>query len=459
MGDWHGRRAVILGLARQGKALARYLTSQGAEVVLSDMKPAADLETEFEELADLSLTYALGGHPAELLEGTDALFLSGGVPADLEIVERARQVGITVTNDAQLFLEQSPTPVIGITGSAGKTTTTSLVAEMAKVGLQGSGRKVWLGGNIGFPLLNAVSEMDADDLAVMELSSFQLELMTRSPAIAALLNLSPDHLDRHGDMESYRSAKSHILEFQSSEDAALLNCSDALTWEMRNLVQGRLYAFGDELPEGQEGGFIDDGSLKLMMHGAVLTICAADEVSIPGNHNRLNVLAAGVLASLANIPLDAIREVARTFRGVPHRLEHVRTVRGADWYNDSIATTPDRAIAAIEAFSRPIVLLAGGRDKDLDWRRFARVVYERVRAIVLFGEAAGKIEAALQSEGSDDQPLELQRVRTLNEAIEAAAGIAREGDIVLLSPGGTSFDEFENYEVRGEQFRRMVKGL
>ena len=457
--DWHGRRVVVLGLARQGKALARYLTSHGAEVVLSDMKPAADLEAELEELAELSLKYALGGHPVELLEGTDALFLSGGVPADLEIVQHARSIGIDVTNDAQLFLELSPAPVIGITGSAGKTTTTSLVAQMADTGLQSSGRKAWLGGNIGFPLLNALSEMNADDLAVMELSSFQLEVMTKSPGIAALLNLSPDHLDRHGDMGSYRSAKGHILEFQGSQDAALLNCADPLTWEMRPLVQGQLYAFGEELPAGQEGGFIESGSLKLVMNGAVLTICTMDEVSLPGDHNRLNVLAAAVLASLANIPIEAIREVARTFQGVPHRLEHVRTVLGADWYNDSIATTPDRAIAAIEAFSQPIILLAGGRDKDLDWHRFAQVVQERVRVVVLFGEAAGMIEVALQSEMSMSDPLDIRRVQNLQAAVEIAAEITRKGDIVLLSPGGTSFDEFENYELRGEQFRRMVKGI
>ncbi len=459
MKDWRGRRAVILGLARQGKALARYLVRQGAQVVLSDIKPAEALQSELEELADLSLKYALGGHPQGMLEGTDMLFLSGGVPADLPIAEQARAAGIPIANDAQIFLERTPAAVVGITGSAGKTTTTSLVAEMARIGLEGSGRQVWLGGNIGFPLINSLDEMKSDDLAVMELSSFQLEIMTRSPQIAALLNLTPDHLDRHGDMESYRLAKARILEFQRSDDAALLNYSDPPTWELRSLVTGSLYAFGDSLPSDQEGGYLDGGALKLRIAGAEVAICSADEVSIPGRHNLMNTLAASVLSVIAGVPTDAIRQVARQFRGVPHRLEYVRTLAGTDWYNDSIATTPDRAIAAIEAFDAPLVLLAGGRDKDLDWGRFAEVVHENVRVIVLFGEAAEKIERALLAEASVSEGLIIKQAENLRSAVEIAAAIVLEGDVVLLSPGGTSFDEFENYEARGEQFRRMVKAI
>jgi UDP-N-acetylmuramoylalanine--D-glutamate ligase len=459
VGDWRGQRAVVLGLARQGKALARYLTSQGVEVLVSDVKPAAELEPELEELADLPLTYALGGHPEEMLEGTRMLFLSGGVPADLPIVRQARQAGIVISNDAQVFLEETSAKVIGITGSAGKTTTTSLVAEMASRGLEDAGRKVWLGGNIGFPLINSLDKIRPDDLAVMELSSFQLEVMTTSPEIAAVLNISPDHLDRHGDMQSYRAAKARILKYQKPGDTALLNCSNALTWDMQSLVKARLLAFGLELPADQEGGFIDKGTLKLRLEGTTDTVCATDEISLPGRHNQMNVLAASVLSAIAGVPLDAIREVAQTFRGVPHRLEYVRSVNGIDWYNDSIATTPDRAIAGIEAFDRPIVLLAGGRDKDLDWRKFADVVHEQVRAVVIFGEAAGKVEAAIRAVEKPSVDLEVERVGNLQGAVEVAAVIARKGDVVLLSPGGTSFDEFENYEARGEQFRRMVKAI
>jgi UDP-N-acetylmuramoylalanine--D-glutamate ligase len=457
--DWRGRRAVVLGLARQGKALARYLEGEGAEVVISDVKPASELHSEMEELADLSLNYALGGHPHEILEGTDTLFLSGGVPADLAIVEEARAAGIPIANDAQLFLELAPTTVIGITGSAGKTTTTSLVAEIARAGLENSGRRVWLGGNIGFPLIKSLDEMKASDIAVMELSSFQLELMTRSPDVAALLNLTPDHLDRHGDMQSYRAAKARILEFQKNEDAALLNCSNPSTWEMRSLVRGRLFAFGDELPDGLEGGYLEADELKLRMGGRELTVCSTEDIRMPGRHNQFNVLAASVLCGIVGLPVDVVREVVRRFKGVPHRLEHVRKVGGVDWYNDSIATTPDRATAAIEAFDAPIILLAGGRDKDLDWGIFSDVVMERVKVIVLFGEAAGKIERALSAREPEGTGLAIKRVGNLQSAVEAAASIAEEGDVVLLSPGGTSFDEFENYEARGEEFRRLVEAI
>jgi UDP-N-acetylmuramoylalanine--D-glutamate ligase len=459
MDDWHGRRAVVLGLARQGKALARYLAAHGVEVVMSDVKPAEDLQPELEELADLSLRYELGGHPEAMLEGTDTLFLSGGVPADLQIVERARKVGITITNDAQLFLERAPARVVGITGSAGKTTTTSLVAEMANVGFRGTDRRVWLGGNIGFPLINSIEEMGSEDLAVMELSSFQLEIMTKSPQIAAFLNLAPDHLDRHGDMDTYRAAKARILEFQGPDDAAVLNSSDPFVWELQSDVQGRLFTFGLELEAGQQGGYVEAGDLKLQIGGQKFTICSLAEIPLPGRHNQLNLLAAAVLAVVADVPMEAIQQVARTFRGVDHRLEYVRTVGGVEWYNDSIATTPDRAIAAIRAFEQPQVLLAGGRDKDLDWNQFAQIVQQRVRAIVLFGEAAEKIERALVDTNIPGTDLLIERADNLQAAVEKAKEISQPGDVVLLSPGGTSFDEFENYEARGESFRRLVKAI
>ncbi|MDF1499197.1 MAG: UDP-N-acetylmuramoyl-L-alanine--D-glutamate ligase [Anaerolineales bacterium] len=459
MDDWRGRKAVILGLARQGKALARYLAGKGAEVVLSDIKPAEALRSELEELADLQLTYALGGHPAEMLEGTDMLFLSGGVPADLPLVNQAHAAGIPVANDAQLFLERTQATVIGITGSAGKTTTTSLVAEMGRIGFEEPGRRVWLGGNIGYPLIAALDDMQRGDLAVMELSSFQLELMTRSPQIAAVLNLRPDHLDRHGEMASYRRAKARILRFQKKDHTALLSCSDPSTWELRSLVRGRLLAFGRDLPEGHEGGLIEDGELRLRIADEEKVICASEQVSMRGPHNRLNVLAASVLAFTAGVPLDAIRHVACTFKGVPHRLELVRRVRGADWYNDSIATTPDRSIAAIESFEQPLVLLAGGRDKNLDWSDFAEIVQKRVKLVVLFGEAAGKIEQSIDDARAPESRTAIRRVPDLQSAVDLAAELAREGDVVLLSPGGTSFDEFKNYEARGEQFRRMVKAI
>jgi UDP-N-acetylmuramoylalanine--D-glutamate ligase len=327
---------------------------------------------------------------------------------------------------------------------------------MARLGFEASPRQIWLGGNIGFPLINSIDEMDADDLAVMELSSFQLEIMTRSPQIAALLNIAPDHLDRHKTMENYQAAKARILDFQNHDDVAVLNYSDPRTWVLRSGVKGRLFGFGIEAVGDLEGGYIEAGELKLRLEAQEIHICSQDRIALPGRHNHMNVLAAALLSTIAGVPVEAIQEVARTFRGVAHRLEHVRCVAGVDWYNDSIATTPDRAIAAVQAFDAPLVLLAGGRDKDLDWDRFAEIVHQHVRVVVLFGEAAGMIEGALDDKRTAGSQLLIKQAETLGSAVAAAKSIAQEGDVVLLSPGGTSFDEFVNYEARGEAFRRMV---
>ncbi|MCK5635136.1 MAG: UDP-N-acetylmuramoyl-L-alanine--D-glutamate ligase [Anaerolineales bacterium] len=460
MRDWKGKRAVIIGLARQGKALAQFLSQKGAEVVVSDQKSAEQLGPAIEELAAYELTYQLGSHPNTLLEGTDVLFLSGGVPADLPIAVEARKREIELANDTQLFLEACCAPVIGITGSAGKTTTTSLVGCMAEIAFKGSERRVWVGGNIGRPLLNNLDEIKPNDLVIMELSSFQLELMTLSPHIAAVLNLTPDHLDRHGSMEVYAAAKKRILANQSEDDIAVVRHDDSLTWEMRSLVQGRLIAFGWEQYAGEEESvYVRDGILRLRSGDGEHEICAVDEVALRGTHNLLNLLAASALASAAGLPIEAMAETARNFKGIPNRLEFVRRVRGADWYNDSIATTPDRALAAVRAFDEPKILLAGGQDKNLPWETFASEVVRRVDHLILFGETAQKIERHIQEAVKDGAVPTLLICERLADAVQAAAALAEEGDVVVLSPGGTSFDEFSNYEERGEIFRALVEEL
>ncbi|MCK5054313.1 MAG: UDP-N-acetylmuramoyl-L-alanine--D-glutamate ligase, partial [Anaerolineales bacterium] len=345
-------------------------------------------------------------------------------------------------------------------GSAGKTTTTSLVGCMAEIAFKGSERRVWVGGNIGRPLLNNLDEIKPNDLVIMELSSFQLELMTLSPHIAAVLNLTPDHLDRHGSMEVYAAAKKRILANQSEDDIAVVRHDDSLTWEMRSLVQGRLIAFGWEQYAGEEESvYVRDGILRLRSGDGEHEICAVDEVALRGTHNLLNLLAASALASAAGLPIEAMAETARNFKGIPNRLEFVRRVRGADWYNDSIATTPDRALAAVRAFDEPKILLAGGQDKDLPWETFASEVVRRVDHLILFGETAQKIERHIQEAVKDGAVPTLLICERLADAVQAAAALAEEGDVVVLSPGGTSFDEFSNYEERGEIFRALVEEL
>jgi len=458
--DWQGKRVVIIGLARQGKALAQFLSQKGVEVVVSDQQSAEQLGPAIKELAAYELTYQLGSHPSSLLEGTDVLFLSGGVPGDLPLAVEARKRGIELANDTQLFLEACRAPVIGITGSAGKTTTTSLVGRMAEIAFAGSERRAWVGGNIGRPLLNDLDEIKSDDLVIIELSSFQLELMTMSPHIAAVLNLTPDHLDRHGSMEVYAAAKKRILANQLKDDIAVVRHDDPLTWEMRSLVQGRMIAFGWEQPaDEEESAYVRDGVLRLRSGDVEHDVCSVDKVALRGRHNLMNLLAASALASAAGLPIEAMSEAASDFQGVPHRLEFVRRVQGADWYNDSIATTPDRALAAVRAFVEPKVLLAGGQDKDLLWETFAREVVRRVDHLILFGEVAQKIEHYIKDAAKDDTKPTLVICEGLADAVQAAAEVAEEGDVVVLSPGGTSFDEFSNYEVRGEKFRALVEEL
>jgi len=457
MKDWNGKRILILGAARQGLALARWLSLHGARVTLSDMRGETDLRPARESLAEYPIQWVLGGHPLELLDTTDVLCLSGGVPLTLPIVAEAVKRGIPLSNDSQIFMDMVPCRTIGITGSAGKTTTTTLVGNMAK---SAYGDRAYVGGNIGDPLINYVDKMKPEDIAILELSSFQLDQMTISPNVAAILNITPNHLDRHGTMEAYTAAKARILEFQSEKDAAILGRDDKRAWSLRNKVRGKLYTFSlDELEEGWNGTYLHDGLLNLRDGDAYLPLLLREKVSLRGDQNVSNVLAAFAIGYAAGFPLDAMLEAAEEFRGVPHRLELVRELRGVRWYNDSTATAPERSLAAIRAFDEPIVLLLGGRDKDLPWEDLIRLVGKRVDHVVLFGEAAEKIMNTAQALGLRENGSRIARVQSLYDAVIKAAEVAEAGDVVLLSPGGTSFDEFKDFAERGERFREWVLEL
>ena len=456
MDDYRGRSVLVIGLARQGKALARYLVEHGAEVLVSDRKSAEELGEAKMELADLDIKYALGGHPLVLLDQVDTVCLSGGVPADLPIAETARARGLLITNDSQILLEACPATTVGITGSAGKSTTTALLGAMAA---QDAGRKAWVGGNLGRPLLSDLDEMASGDLAIVELSSFQLELMSRSPDVAAILNITPNHLDRHKTMAAYIEAKAHILDFQGRESLAVLGREDEGAWGLRSRVLGRRVTFGMAEPSEGAGTFIDQGKIVWVEDGRTKPIAEVASVRLRGRHNLLNALAACALAVCLEIPEAAIREGLATFAGLPHRLELVRHTRGADWYDDSIATAPERVLAAVAVFDEPLILLAGGRDKDLPWEAFARVVKQRVKHLILFGEAAGKIEAAIQATPDVSEAFKYEVIPDMDQAVRRAAEISQPGDVVLLSPGGTSFDAFKDFEARGEHFRELVQAL
>ena len=482
MADWTSRKVLVVGAARQGIALAGYLSRHGAQVTLTDQKPA-DQMPQTAALAGLPIRWALGGHSLNLLEDCDLVCPSGGVSLDLPLVAEAQRRGIPLSNDSQIFLEIAPCKVIGITGSAGKTTTTTLVWRMANAAIAGAliadaaaadrrfgmGSKVFLGGNIGSPLIAVVEEMTVEDLAVMELSSFQLEIMTRSPQVAAILNITPNHLDRHGTMEAYTAAKARILDFQSSADAAILGRDDPGSWRLAPRVRGQLFSFGMRSPATLEAGqsgagaFYRDGSLFWWDGQAEIDLMPRSRIRLRGEHNLQNVLAACAIATAAGLPAEAMRAGVEGFNGVAHRLEFVRQWGGANWYNDSIATTPERAMAAVRSFGEPVVLLIGGRDKHLPWAEFAALVSQRVEALVLFGEMADLVEKALIATGKGAYTL--KKCSNLREAVQAAAAIVGSRLqpaptwAVLLSPGGTSFDEFRDFEERGEAFRRWVNEL
>jgi len=454
--DWNGKRVLILGGARQGQAAARWLTRHGASVTVNDRRSAGQMSAARSALAGTTVQWVLGSHPVEILITTDILCISGGVPLDNPLAAAAMQRGIPLTNDTQIFMEVNPGRAIGITGSAGKTTTTTLVGQMAK---KADGDKSFVGGNIGDPLLNYVDEMTAESLAILEISSFQLEQMTVSPDVAAILNITPNHLDRHGTMEAYTAAKRRILEFQQADSTAILNRDDNGSWNLRGDVLGRLVSFGAGAFSGKrDGTFLADDTLHLRQRGEEIPLLRANQIQLRGVHNVMNVLAAFAIGYAAGLAVEAMVSAAEEFHGVAHRLEFVREWNGAQWYNDSIATAPERTMAAIHSFTEPIVLLLGGRDKNLPWEDLAAMVRQRVQHVVLFGEAAEIISAALQR-ASGPLPLTVRRCKDLQEAVQAAAKVASPGNIVLLSPGGTSFDQFYDFEERGKAFRKWVSEL
>jgi UDP-N-acetylmuramoylalanine--D-glutamate ligase len=470
MTDWTGRRVLILGAARQGIALARWLFRHGANVTLSDSRQLEALASAQALLADTDVKWAVGGHPLELLDDTDLLCISGGVPLTLPIVQEAFKRNIPVSNDSQIFMEVVPCRTIGITGSAGKTTTTTLVGEMAKLdyGQRTMDRdassmvhspRSYVGGNIGDPLINYVDDMQADDLAILELSSFQLEQMTISPNIAAVLNITPNHLDRHGTMEEYTKAKARILDFQSENDIAILSRDDQGAWNLKDKVSGKVLAFSlRELDAELNGTYLKDDMLNLRDGTITKPLIHRGKIQLRGDHNVSNVLAAFAIGHAAGFEMESMIKVVEEFRGVPHRLEFVREFNGVRWYNDSIATAPERSMAAIHAFEEPIVLMLGGRDKDLPWDEIAKLIHQRVDHLVVFGEAGEMIQKAVTGIGGERR-VDIHRARNLQEAVLQAAEVADAGDVVLLSPGGTSFDEFVDFAARGEAFRKWVLEL
>jgi UDP-N-acetylmuramoylalanine--D-glutamate ligase len=461
-GDLAGKHIVVIGIARQGKALGRWLPRQGATVILSDKRNAGDLADDLMDfIMEPNIRFALGGNPVELLDEADMLCVSGGVPLDIPIVQAALARGIPVLNDALLFMAACPAKIIGITGSAGKTTTTTLVGEMCKK----AGFRTWVGGNIGNVLLDDLDNMQPDDIVVMELSSFQLEISPISPPVAGLLNIMPNHLDRHGTLEVYAKAKSNIFMHQTRDELLVFGRDDLLASTFADQAPGQRAAFSTST-------LVSDGAClagkRLILTGdcsptgMAKVICEREEVRLPGLHNLSNVLAACALAGAIGVLPEAMHETIANFTGVPHRLETVAVINDVTWINDSIATSPDRVVAAIKSFAQPIVLLVGGRDKNLPWGEVARLAVERCKAVICFGEYGSQIAQHISNARRFTPVSQLRSVNTvksLTDAVDMAVRLVTPGDVVLLSPGGTSYDAYQDFAERGQHFRTLVEEL
>lgn len=462
--DLKHKNVLILGFGRQGRALARWLPKQGANVTVNDSRTADDLRVRQSDYRGVRLI--LGRHPTTIVRTMDLVCVSGGFPLDHPMVDAAKERNIPITNDAQLFMERCPAPVIGITGSAGKTTTTTLVGEIIK----NAGYRTWIGGNIGDVLLDVLDDIASDDVVVMELSSFQLELMTTSPQVGAILNITPNHLDRHKTMDNYIAAKSNIIRHQNPMDIAVLSADDKITDALEALVIGEFVQFSDRsmVPNGA----FSMGN-RLLLAGAASydymphVLCQRDEIPLRGDHNVSNVLAAcaiagalGLAADRPGIPPEVMHDTIVNFKPVPHRLEEVAVINSVTYINDSIATAPERLVAALRSFDEPLILLLGGADKDLPWDEAVHLALQKARHIILFGQpgdkqVSDKTERLFKLMGANEKVL--TRVMSLDAAVEKAHAIAESGDVVLLSPGGTSYDAYQDFAERGEHFRRLVE--
>ena len=453
--DVSGRRVTVMGLGRFGGGMGavRFLTSRGARVTVTDLLGAEELADPLARIADCPVeAYHLGGHIESDFVEADLVVVNPAVPPTSPFLERARESGISLTSEIALFWRFHPGRTLAVTGSNGKSTSTAMVHAI----LQAAGLPCRLGGNIGHSLLPEVDEIAPHEWAILELSSFQLEDLDRLPAspnVAVVTNFSPNHLDWHGCLSAYRRAKQTILRWQSPEDAAILNQDDADVSAWPTFGRTLWFGTGDR---GREGVFEEGADHVLRVDGRVERFPLRAWVPLPGRHNLQNAMAAACAAVVAGADLDAVRRGLEAYRPLPHRLECVGTVAGRTFYNDSLATTPESAIVALEAFSEPIVLLVGGYDKQIDLTPLAQAVARKTKAAALMGQTADALACLVESLPDADR-LPMQECRSFEEAFRWAMDQSEPGDIVLLSPGCASYDWFHNYAERGRRFVELVQ--
>jgi UDP-N-acetylmuramoylalanine--D-glutamate ligase len=455
--DFQGKRVTVVGLGIEGVDLTRYLVGKGARVTVSDARPAERLVLRLRELDGLTVRFSFGKNDSADVAAADHVFVSQGVPLDIPALVEARRRGVPLDSMMRLFLDLCPGPVVGITGSSGKSTVTSLVAAT----FAAQGKKHVVGGNIGVGLLSLLDEITPETWVVLEISHTQLELTTKSPHVACVLNVTPNHLDRYS-WESYVDLKRNILRYQTADDIAVLGYDNEVSRSLASATRGKVVFFSDGADLPGPAALVVDENVVWRDGDSETAVIPVAEIPLRGRHNVSNVLAATAVASTCGIGADAIARAVRDFKAVPHRLEYVASVDGVAYYNDSIATTPERTLAGMRSFTEPLVLLLGGREKRLPLEEMSREACERCRALVFFGEARETLvaaaKAACDAGGSKERP-QIEIVESLADAVAVAKTTARPGDVVLLSPACTSFDAYDNFEERGEHFRRLVLGM
>jgi UDP-N-acetylmuramoylalanine--D-glutamate ligase len=448
MMDLKGKKVLVVGLGKSGLAAALFLRREGAQVTVSDVRSAEALANDIPALLEEGIMVEAGGHGLLTFRRQDLIVVSPGVPLDTPELVQVKNFGLPVIGELELAARFLKGRVVAITGSNGKTTTTALLGEI----LTSAGLRTLVGGNIGVPVVGLIDESAPDTWSVLEVSSFQLESTVEfHPNISVILNITPDHLDRHGSFENYALAKERIFAAQDKDDFTVLNADNTPAAEAATRSKATVYWFSIE-HEVEQGAWLKNGFLvyRAARNAAIEQVMPLAGIPLKGAHNVENVLAAVVAARLAGVGAEAIRCGVENFRAVEHRLEYVATVNGVEYYNDSKATNVDATAKAIASFSSGIHLILGGKDKNSDYRQLAQLLRERVSAVYTIGSAAAKIESHLRG------IVPLYSCETLEKAVSAAAGAARPGEIVLLAPACSSFDQFENYEQRGRVFKQLV---
>ncbi len=449
------KKVVFIGAGVSHRELIRLFCEKGIDVTLCDKRDTCAMGETYRELEALGVKFCLGeGYLDGIFEG-DVIFRTPGMYYYSPALAKAKELQKIVTSEMEVFFDLCPCKIYAVTGSDGKTTTTTLISELLKA----EGKRVWLGGNIGKALLPRIEEIGESDAAVVELSSFQLISMRRSPDVAVITNVAPNHLDVHKDMEEYIGAKKNLVLHQNAFSKTVLNADNEITRGMEPLVRGSLSWFSRKVTPRNGAYLGEDGDVNLVKNGEAVRVMNTEHIRLPGIHNVENYLAA-ISATAGEVSLENVVKVAETFGGVEHRIEFVRMLDGVRYYNDSIATSPTRTIAGLNSFDQKLIVLAGGYDKKIPFEPLAPVLIERAKVLILMGVTALKIKTAVTScEGYDPNALEIIEVPSMEEAVQAARKAAKEGDIVTLSPACASFDMYPNFEARGVHYKSLVNAL